>query len=97
MDGWEVSFHTLDQKIVNAAGEEGSARPRKARVHVTRAKKTILVFFDAKGVIYANYISKGKTVNAEYVKKALTRILVVSRQKRPIMFSPASPLEMAFS
>jgi hypothetical protein len=35
---------------VNAAGEEGSARSRIARVHVTRAKKTILVFCDAKGV-----------------------------------------------
>jgi hypothetical protein len=43
------------------------------------------VFFNAKGVIYMNYVSKGKTVNAEYVKKAQARFLVVFRQKKMIM------------
>jgi hypothetical protein len=37
-------------------------------------------FFNAKGVIYMNYVPKGKPVNAEYVEKALARFLVVFRQ-----------------
>ncbi len=47
----------------------------------------MLVFFDAKGVIYMNYVPKGETVNAEYIKKALARFLNVFKSKRPIMAS----------
>jgi hypothetical protein len=45
----------------------------------------VLVFFDAKDVIYTNFIPEGKTVNASYIQTALTRFLKVFRQKRPIM------------
>jgi hypothetical protein len=45
----------------------------------------VLVFFDAKGVIYTNFVSKGETVNASYIRTALARFLKVFRQKRPIM------------
>jgi histone-lysine N-methyltransferase SETMAR len=47
----------------------------------------VLVFFDAKGVIYTNYVPKGETVNAKYIKKALARFLKVFKAKRPIMSS----------
>jgi hypothetical protein len=61
--------------------------PRKARVHATWTKKMVLILFDRKGVIYMNYVSKRKTVNAKYVKKALARFLKDIREKRPIMSS----------
>ncbi len=47
----------------------------------------VLVFFDAKGVIYMNYVPKGETVNAEYIKKALARFLKVFKAKWLIMAS----------
>ncbi len=47
----------------------------------------VLIFFDAKGVIYTNYVPKGETVNTEYIKKALARFLKVFMAKRPIMAS----------
>jgi hypothetical protein len=43
--------------------------------------------FDAKGLIYMNYIPMGKTVNAEYFKKALTRFLKDFREIMLIMLS----------
>jgi hypothetical protein len=43
---------------------------RKTRVHATQTKKMVLVFFNAKGLTCKNHVPKGKTVNAEYVKKA---------------------------
>jgi hypothetical protein len=46
-------------------GEKGLPGPIKARVHVTRSKKRLFVFFDAKGLIYKYYIPKVKTVNTE--------------------------------
>jgi hypothetical protein len=47
----------------------------------------VLVFFHTSGIIYSNYIPKGKTVNAEYVKRVLATFLKVFREKRPIMWS----------
>jgi hypothetical protein len=49
-----------------------------ARVQLTRSKQMVLVFFNAKGFIYTN-ISSGKTVNVNYMKKALARFLVIFR------------------
>jgi hypothetical protein len=51
-------------------GKRGQPGPREARVHATRTKKMVLIFFDEKGVIYMNYVPKGETVNPEYVKKS---------------------------
>jgi histone-lysine N-methyltransferase SETMAR len=45
----------------------------------------VLVFFDTKGVIYTNFVPKSETVNASYIRTALTRFLKIFREKRPIM------------
>jgi histone-lysine N-methyltransferase SETMAR len=47
----------------------------------------VLVFFDAKGVIYTNYVPKGETVNALYIRNAVARFLKGFKEKRPIMSS----------
>jgi hypothetical protein len=53
----------------------------------------VLVFFDAKGIIYMKYAPKGTSANAEDMKKALTRFLVVFRQKR--LITPSHPVHTA--
>jgi hypothetical protein len=45
----------------------------------------VLIFFDVKGIIYTNFVLKGKTVNASYIQTALARFLKVFKPKRPIM------------
>jgi hypothetical protein len=40
--------------------KKGQQGPRKARVHAAWTKRMVLIFFDAKVVIYTNYIPKGK-------------------------------------
>jgi histone-lysine N-methyltransferase SETMAR len=45
----------------------------------------VLVFFEAKGVIYTNFVPKGETDNASYIRTALARFLKVFRQKQLIM------------
>jgi histone-lysine N-methyltransferase SETMAR len=47
----------------------------------------VFVFFDAKAVIYTNYVPKGKTVNALYIRNAVARFLKVFKERRPIMSS----------
>jgi histone-lysine N-methyltransferase SETMAR len=45
------------------------------------------VFFDSQGVIYNDYVPKGKTVNSEYIITALGRFLKTFKQKRQVMAS----------
>jgi hypothetical protein len=74
LDECAISFHTPETKRVSKQWvKKGQPGPRKAKVHGTRTKKMMLVFFYAKGVIYTNYLNKVKTVNVKYIKKALAR------------------------
>jgi hypothetical protein len=69
----------INQKAVDGVGKEELARPSKFLVHTNRSQQIML-----KGVIYTNYIPSGKTINVDYVKKALARLLVILRTKRPV-------------
>jgi histone-lysine N-methyltransferase SETMAR len=57
----------------------------KAKVHATRTKQMVLVFFDSKGLIYTNYVPRGTTVNANYIVEALGTFMKILRKKRPQM------------
>jgi histone-lysine N-methyltransferase SETMAR len=88
MDETAVSFHTPETKQQSKQWvKKGQPGPLKARVHASRTKQMVLVFFDAKGVIYTNYVPRGESVNASYIKKALARFLAVFKEKRPITSS----------
>jgi hypothetical protein len=86
MDDLAVSFHTTktkkNQQSMQLAKKDPQApeKPEFMRPETRMA----LIFFDTKGVIYSNYIHKGGTINAKYMKKALARFLVIFR---PIMSS----------
>jgi len=84
-DESSILFHTPQTKRQSKQwtkkGQPGSI---KAKVHASRTKQMVLVFFDAASVIiFMNYVPRGETVNVEYIKKALARFLVIFRQKRP--------------
>jgi hypothetical protein len=66
--------------------KKGQPGTVKARVQSTRSKQMVLVFFffNTKGFIYTN-ISSGKTVNVNYMKKALARFLVIFRKNHYVM------------
>ncbi len=86
MDESAVSFHIPETKQQSKQWlKKGKPGPIKAKVHVTRAKQIVLAFFDAKGLIYTNYVPKGTTVNARYIVEALGTFLKVLRKKRPVM------------
>jgi hypothetical protein len=86
MDESAVYFHTPETKRQSKQWvKKGQPGPLKVKVHASRLKQMVLVFFEAKGLIYTNFVPKGETVNATYIRTALTRFLKVFRQKRPIM------------
>ncbi len=57
----------------------------KAKVHATRKKQMVLAFFNSKGLIYTNFVPRGRTVNSAYIIEALTRFLKALKEKRPTM------------
>jgi hypothetical protein len=78
MDESAVSFHTPETKRQSKQWvKKGPPGPLKAKVHAWRMKQMVLVFFDAKGIIYANFVPKGEAVNASYIRTALARFLKV--------------------
>ena len=84
MDETLVSFCTLETKKQSKRWiKKGRPGPLKARVHASRQKQMVLVFFDAKGVIYTNIIPRGQTVNEAYITKALALFMKKMQQKRP--------------
>ncbi len=86
MDESAVSFHTPETKQQSKQWlKKGEPEPIIAKVHATRAKQMVLAFFDAKVLIYTNYVPKGTTVNAKYIVEALGTFLKVLRKKRPVM------------
>jgi hypothetical protein len=88
MDEPAVSFYTPETKQQSKQWVKNSQPALlKAKVHASRTKQMVLVFFDAKGVIYTNLVPKGKTVSFSYILTVLARFLRVFKEKRPIMLS----------
>jgi hypothetical protein len=52
-----------------------------AKVHATRTKKLVLVFFD-KGLINTNYRTM---VKAKFIMEALGKFIKILKRKRPVM------------
>jgi hypothetical protein len=84
MDESTVAMQTLE---TNRQGmqwlKKGTSGLVKVKVAATRAKQMVLVFCDNKGVLYTNYVPRGKTVNADYIIDALGRFMKIVRVKRP--------------
>jgi hypothetical protein len=53
-------------------GKKGQPGPLKAKVHASRTKQMVLMFFDAKGIIAIQTASpNGKTVNPSYIRNVV--------------------------
>jgi hypothetical protein len=54
-------------------------------VHLMRKRQMVLAFFDSKGLIYTDFMPKGRMANVHYITEGLTKFLRVFKQKRPAM------------
>jgi hypothetical protein len=77
------SFHTPEMKKQSKQWtKKDQSGPPKPKVYETRSKQTVLAFFDNEGLIYTNYVPRGKMVNVDYIVEALSRFLAVFKKKR---------------
>jgi hypothetical protein len=68
MDKTMMCNHTPETKKQSMHCQPG---PVLAKVHYSRTKLMLLVFFESKGLMYSNIVPKGSAVNRTYIVKAL--------------------------
>lgn len=60
-----------------------SPPPKKAKAIPSAGKVMATVFWDARGIIFVDYLEKGKTINGEYYANLLQRLSDEIKKKRP--------------
>jgi len=63
--------------------EAGCSAPKKTRSVPSAGKVMLSVFWDAEGILFIDYLEKGKTITGEYYSNLLTRLDEKIRDKRP--------------
>jgi histone-lysine N-methyltransferase SETMAR len=63
--------------------EAGCSAPKKTRSVPSAGKVTAWVFWDAGGILFIDYLEKGKIITGEYYPNLLTRLDETVREKRP--------------
>lgn len=63
--------------------EAGSSAPKKAKAVLSAGKVMASVFWDAKGILFIDYLEKGKTINSAYYTSLLDQLGEKIREKRP--------------
>ncbi|XP_023217030.1 histone-lysine N-methyltransferase SETMAR-like [Centruroides sculpturatus] len=62
---------------------EGERAPKKAKTVKSAGKVMATVFWDTRGIIYTDYLEKGKTITGEYYASLLHRLSEEIKEKRP--------------
>ena len=63
-----------------------SPRPRKLKFERSRIKTMLINFFDSQGAVQKEFVSEGKTINTEFYKGVMDRLLKRVHRVRPAAF-----------
>jgi hypothetical protein len=58
-------------------------KPSKVPMEKSRVKTTLIVFFDAQGVIHREFVPEGQTENGQFYLRVMERLLKRIRRVRP--------------
>jgi len=65
---------------------ETSPRPKKLKFQRSRIKAMLIIFFDSPDVVHKEFVPDGKTVNTEFYKGVMNRLLKRIHRVRPAAF-----------
>jgi hypothetical protein len=65
---------------------ETSPRPKKLKFQRSHFKTTLIIFFDSQGVVHKEFEPEGKTVNEEFYKGIMDRLLKCIQRVCPAAF-----------
>jgi hypothetical protein len=79
-----IHHYTPESKQHSKQWTEAScSTPKKTRSVPSAGKVMASVFWDAEGILFVDYLEKGKTITKEYYSTLLTRLGEKIREKRP--------------
>jgi hypothetical protein len=83
MDETWIHHYTPESKQQSKQWTEaGCSAPEKTRSVPSAGKVMALVIWDAEGIIFIDYLERGKTITGEYYSHLLTRLNEKNRDKR---------------
>jgi histone-lysine N-methyltransferase SETMAR len=86
MDETWIPHYTPESKWLSKQWTEAScSAPKKTRSVPSAGKVMALVFWDAEGILFIDYLEKGKTITGEYYSILLTRLNEKIHEKRPCL------------
>jgi hypothetical protein len=65
---------------------ETSTRPKKLKFQRIHIKNMLLIFFDSQGVVHKEFVPEEETVNAEFYKGVMGRLVKPIQPARPVAF-----------
>jgi len=84
MDETWIHHYTPESKQQSKQWREADcSAPKKTRLVPSAGKVIASVFWDAEGILFIDYLEKGKTITGEYYSNLLTRLDEKIREKRP--------------
>ena len=63
----------------------GESRPKRLKTQQWTRKVIASVFWDAHGILFIDYLEKGKAINSDYYMALLDRLSTEIKKKRPYM------------
>jgi len=84
MDETWIHHYTPESKHQSKQWTEaGCLAPKNTSLVPSAGKFMASVFWDAEGILFINYLEKGKTITGEYYSNLLTRLDEKNCEKRP--------------
>lgn len=83
---WQERVFEYDPESKRQSSEwhtASSPKPKKARMSKSRVKSMLITFFDAKGVIFREFVPAGQTVNGQYYADVIRRLKDRVHRVRP--------------
>jgi hypothetical protein len=78
-----IHHYTPESKQQSKQCREAScSAPKKTRLVPSAGKVMASVFWDAEGILFIDYLEKGKTIAREYYSNLLTRLKETIREKK---------------
>ena len=86
MDETWVHRYTFETKISSSEWiTADESRPKRPKTQQWADKVMASVFWDAHGILFIDYLKKGKTINSDYYMALLDRLSAEIKNKRPHM------------
>ena len=86
MDKTWIHHYTPETKRSSAEWTAvGERRPKRPKTQQLAGKVMVSVFWDVHGILFIDYLEKGKTINSDYYMTLLGRLSAEIKKKRPHM------------